>query len=241
MCRSAVVPWRDAQGGLHCPACNDTGVLAGGGWTPTVPGAPAAPAVPVAPAAYGQGPGPGYAPMPPMPPYAAAPPNADGAVGALVLGILALVIPYIGFIFAFIALSMAKKALATISVSRGMVGGAGMAKAGRILSIVSLCIYGVLAVVIGAAVVFVLVSNLGAAAEQAPDIAFSKSTLDLTITVVQAEDGVLWSDLEIQGTAGCNAPFGAVDAGDEIDCARTGTVEIVHVPTNTLLYTTTFA
>lgn len=137
-CKSEVTPRRGPDGKALCPACNNTGVLVHG-WAPAEP-------------AWSQ---------PPMPLASAQPaPTADGAVLSLVMGILALVIPYIGFIFAFIGLSAGKKALQAVAASGGRLQGDGMAKAGRIMAIVSLVLYGVLFLIVLAAIVFVLVANL---------------------------------------------------------------------------------
>lgn len=145
-CGSHVVPTVQAGGQPICPACGNTGIVRPAQWAP-------APAAPLAPA------------------YAQPAPNADGAVLALVMGILALAIPYIGFIFAFIGLGAGKRALQAIAASAGRLGGAGMAKAGRIMAIVSLCLYGAILLVVLAAVLFVMVSNLGTAPGNGTDVA----------------------------------------------------------------------
>lgn len=138
-CKSEVTPLRGPDGKALCPACNNTGILPQG-WAPAQPAAWGQPSTPLAPGQPA--------------------PTADGAVLSLVMGILALVIPYIGFIFAFIGLSAAKKALQAVAASGGRLQGDGMAKAGRIMAIISLVLYGVVLLVVLAAVVFVLVSNL---------------------------------------------------------------------------------
>ena len=147
-CGSHVVPTVQAGGQPICPACGNTGIVRAAGWAP----APTAPA-------------PAWAPAPVQAP------NADGAVLSLVMGILSLAIPYLGFIFAFVGLSAGKRALHAIAASAGQLQGAGMAKAGRILAVISLCLYGVLLLVVLAAVVFVMVSNLGQAPDNATDVA----------------------------------------------------------------------
>ena len=216
-CRSVVVPAVDAHGALHCPACNDTGVVqAQPAW-----GQPAAP--------------PGY-----PPPYAPAAPNADGAVMALVFGILALAVPYVGIVFGIMALVFAKKADRAIAASGGQLQGRGMVMGGRIVAVIGLIVWGVALLIVGSAVVFVLVSNLGAAdSETAPNIAFAKNDSGLggSLTVVQAESGLDWSELQVAGSADCVAPpRGGVQAGDVITCRTAGFVEVVHLPTNTLVY-----
>ena len=101
--------------------------------------------------------------------------------------------------------------------------------------------------VVLAAVVFVLVSNLGEGSESAPNISFNKDSADLTLTVVQAEDAE-WGDFDVSTDQGdiCVAPTsGQVEAGDLIDCSAGSTlssvtVTITHTPTNSLVYSTTF-
>lgn len=124
-CRQHVVPQRNDLGGLVCPLCNNTG------------------AAPVAWAA-GQSMSPSY----PAPMMVALVPNAPGAVAALVNGILSLVIPYVGFIFAFIALSYGSSALRAIAQPPYQYQGAGMAKAGRVCAIVALSLYGAFLVIL---------------------------------------------------------------------------------------------
>ncbi|MCA1810587.1 MAG: DUF4190 domain-containing protein [Halobacteriales archaeon] len=133
-CRSAVVPLQQASGELLCPACRNTGVVEN----------PQA-------VQWGTGQAAGYA----RPAE-----NAPGAVASLVLGIVSF-LPYVGIVTGWIAIYLGNSALRAIKASPGRYDGAGMAQAGRILGIVALCIYlVVVAVVIVAAIVFVLVSNL---------------------------------------------------------------------------------
>ncbi|GGA85528.1 DUF4190 domain-containing protein [Ornithinibacillus halotolerans] len=63
------------------------------------------------------------------------------AVAALVLGILSIVIPYMGLILGIIGLVLAHGALKEIVVSGQE--GRGLAIAGRVTSIVGVCIWGV--------------------------------------------------------------------------------------------------
>lgn len=97
--------------------------------------------------------------------------------------------------------------------------------------------------VVLAAVVFVLVSNLGEGSESAPNISFNKDSGDRTLTVVQAETAT-WGEFAFgTNTASCAfdvSSTSSVSAGDTITCTAAGTVSILHVPTNSLVYTTTF-
>jgi hypothetical protein len=117
-CKSHVEPWTDAEGRRVCPNCRNTGQATG-----AAPGATATPTT-------------------------QAQPTAEGATASMVLGILGIVIPYVGFILAIIAIVLGSKALRLIADSGGRLQGQGMAKAGQILGIVSLCLYGVVLVIV---------------------------------------------------------------------------------------------
>lgn len=128
------MPARNAAGKLVCPRCNNTGQPQPA-WGPieepwSAPGAP------------GGGSG----------------ENARGAVASMVLGILGIVIPYVGWILAIIAWVLGAKARNRIREDPSLQG-KGMATAGFVLGIIGTI--GLLLVVILAAVVFVLVSDLG--------------------------------------------------------------------------------
>ena len=149
-CRSTVVPTRDTAGQMLCPACRNTGRIQQPAWSPLPPPAQPTPFSPVQPLssvqpAHGDG-------------MARAP--APGATASMVLGILALVIPYIGFILGFIAMSLGKSALRAAEQAPLRYEGVGMAKAGRIMGIVAVCIYGVLLAIVFMAILFVVLSNM---------------------------------------------------------------------------------
>lgn len=75
-------------------------------------------------------------------PAGAMAPKTNGkAVPALVLGILAIVIPYVGFILGIIAIVFGKKAMNEIKVSRE--GGHGMAVAGFVMGIIGTALYAI--------------------------------------------------------------------------------------------------
>ncbi|MGB1586959.1 MAG: type IV pilin [Thermoplasmatota archaeon] len=93
--------------------------------------------------------------------------------------------------------------------------------------------------VVLAAVVFVLVSDLGGDSESAPSLSFQKDTAGQDLTVIKVSNGpIAWSELTVSG---CTAvpTTGNVGAGDVIGTCS-GDVTIVHDPTDTLLYSTTF-
>src|SRR5205085_3462450 len=86
--------------------------------------------------------------------------SAPNALASMVVGICAIVIPYIGVILGIVAIVLANKSKRAIAAQPGRYTGEGMAKAGKILGIVAICLYTV--VIVFAAIVFVLVSNLAA-------------------------------------------------------------------------------
>lgn len=100
--------------------------------------------------------------------------------------------------------------------------------------------------VVLAAVVFVLVSNLGDSSEDAPDISFSKDSSDHTLTVVKADAGADWSDFSQGGCdlAATSPTTGPIGAGDVVTIDDTQsfpcTYTLTHDATNTLVYSTTF-
>ncbi len=98
--------------------------------------------------------------------------------------------------------------------------------------------------VVLAAVVFVLVSDLGSGGESAPQISFTKSSgasssTDLTVTKV-TNGPVAWGDLTVTcagGSATISSSGANVGAGNVINCdSATTKVTIVHNPTETLIY-----
>jgi flagellin-like protein len=113
--------------------------------------------------------------------------------------------------------------------------------------------------VVLAAVVFVLVSNLGKGSEKAPNVSFNKDSSARTLTVVQADSGIQWGDFTVGGTcsdtlvvtlpSGTTGTFGAaaitsadVTGGTLFSgCAASDTLTLSHIATNSLVYTTTFA
>lgn len=96
------------------------------------PAAPEPPRGSYPPGAYGQ-------PYPaPYPYYGAGQPTEGMAIGALVSGIASFVICFAGIVTAVVAVVLGTKALDRIDASGGRLGGAGLAKAGRILGYVYL-------------------------------------------------------------------------------------------------------
>ncbi|MHB1261282.1 MAG: type IV pilin N-terminal domain-containing protein [Thermoplasmatota archaeon] len=101
--------------------------------------------------------------------------------------------------------------------------------------------------VVLAAVVFVLVSNLGKGSEAAPSLSFNKDSSARTLTVVKADSGLTWDDFVTGGTCTVTTPSttAAVAAGDVITVTTATaslpcTFSLNHIATNTLVYTTTF-
>jgi hypothetical protein len=128
-CKSWVIPTRNELGKLLCPTCKNGGRVA----------KPAP--------AFGQGTSPAYQAYVPST-------NAPGAAPSLVLGILAVVVPYIGWILGIIALMQSSKARKAIAMDPSLQG-KGMATAGKVLGIVSLVWLIIIVVVLVMAIVVV--------------------------------------------------------------------------------------
>jgi ABC-type nickel/cobalt efflux system permease component RcnA len=64
------------------------------------------------------------------------------SIAALVLGILSIIIPYVGLILGIIGLVLASSSLKEIAVTGQ--GGRGLAIAGRVTSIIGVAIYGII-------------------------------------------------------------------------------------------------
>lgn len=101
--------------------------------------------------------------------------------------------------------------------------------------------------VVLAAVVFVLVSDLGDTGDAAPSISFNDDQAAGTTTVIKADTGLDWGDFTVtiaDGTATTCAVAGnsgSVDAGDTLTVSQSGgagtcILSISHTATNTLLY-----
>lgn len=91
--------------------------------------------------------------------------------------------------------------------------------------------------VILAAVVFVVVGNVGSDQDAAPAMSFDKDAASSSLTIIKADSNVPWSDLSVTG---CTAPAsGNITAGQSLTSCS-GAVSVVHSPTNSLLYSTDF-
>lgn len=135
-------PVRNPVGQLVCPTCLNTGhPQAAAGGPSTWPAQAGSTAFRPANTSYTAG------------------AKAPGATASMVLGILAFFTWVFGIVLAILALVFGYKAKRLIRESGGRLGGAGQAKAGRILGWVYIAL--IPAIVILAAVVFVLVNNLG--------------------------------------------------------------------------------
>jgi len=99
-----------------------------------------------------------------------------------------------------------------------------------------------------AATVYVYVSGMmGGAAEKAPTITFTKDESLNTLTVVQADPGISWSDISMNSTNGTShwtvhGMAGDITAGDTIDFdgrTHTGdiTIKFAYTPVNALIGT----
>ncbi|GAA5415639.1 hypothetical protein Pryu01_00670 [Paraliobacillus ryukyuensis] len=75
--------------------------------------------------------------------YYATPPQTSGkAIASMVLGILSIIIPYLGFILGIIAIVFAKKGMNETAEQKQ--GGRGMAIAGLTTGIIGTVLYGIL-------------------------------------------------------------------------------------------------
>lgn len=176
--------------------------------------------------------------MPPVPPDGPAP-TPGKAVAALLLGIAAFVVFPLGIILGPLALVFGIKALGRLKRLPPGTPGHGMAVTGIVL--------GGLGVLVGltfglAAIVFVLVSALGAGSEAPPALSLSKddSGAGGVLTVSDVEAGVQWWEFIAAGDAGCVLPAGPVEVGQQVTCSSAGWVDLVHEPTGESVYATTF-
>ncbi|MNN68687.1 hypothetical protein D3C81_1844150 [compost metagenome] len=84
--------------------------------------------------------------------YPAAPPKTNGkAIAALVLGILALFIPYVGFVIGIVAIVFAS--LSFKELKRTGEQGKGLAIAGLVCGIIGTVIYGIIIIIFILAIV----------------------------------------------------------------------------------------
>lgn len=74
-----------------------------------------------------------------QPVYSSSPKTNSSAIAALVLGILSVIIPYIGFILGMIAIILGRKSRRSIDENHE--AGSGLAIAGFICGIVGLCFW----------------------------------------------------------------------------------------------------
>lgn len=78
--------------------------------------------------------------------YQPTPQSSGKAVASMVLGILSIIIPWLGFILGIIAIVLANKAFKEIS--NYQLGGRGMAVAGLTTGIIGTAIYGLLIILL---------------------------------------------------------------------------------------------
>lgn len=87
--------------------------------------------------------------------------------------------------------------------------------------------------VVLAAIVFILVSNLGKGTEESPRVSLGTDDHGGNFTVLQAPSGLDWADFS---STTCTLPTGLVHAGDELtDCG--GSLRLVYEPSNAVVYT----
>ncbi|HJQ93361.1 MAG TPA: DUF4190 domain-containing protein, partial [Candidatus Thermoplasmatota archaeon] len=166
----------------------------------------------------------GAAPPPVGPPGA----TPGKAVAALVLGIAAILVFPVAIVLGPLALVFGVKAMRDLKRSPPGTPGQGMAIAGVVMGGIAILVG--LTVVL-AAVVFVLVSNLGQPTDPSFDFEVDAEgpggVLRLT-NVTGLTSLADWSDYELGGTARCSLPNdGRIDVGDEIVCVTDGTVALI--------------
>jgi len=94
--------------------------------------------------------------------------------------------------------------------------------------------------VVLAAVVFVLVSDIGNQdVDASPRIVFGKDGPDALVVLSADSTGVQWGDLRVQGCSGVLADNETVYAGDRVT-GCVGEVRVIHKPSNSLIYRTEF-
>ena len=99
-----------------------------------------------------------FPPYPPYPPHLPSKTNSK-AIVALVLGILSIVIPYIGLLFGIVAIVFASMAFKEIRLRQEQ--GRGMAVAGMVCGIIGTAIYGIILLI----VIIVIVVFSGSASD----------------------------------------------------------------------------
>jgi hypothetical protein len=233
-CGSTVEPTRNAAGQLVCPLCGNTGRIA-----PAPPGAQSWTASP-SPAGAAGAPYPSSSQWPP--PAGASPSSAMGAPGraptkallALIFGIAAFVLFPIAIILGPVALVLGIQALRQIKRMPPGTPGQGMAITGIVLGGIGIMV-GI--TIVMAAIVFVLVSDLGTMGEWDFDV--DASGVGGVLTVKDYPGTPPWSDFELGGTASCRLPTGDVGYGDEIVCTTDGSVILMDAATNQAVYNAT--
>lgn len=156
------------------------------------------------------------------------------AVAALVLGICSMVVFPLAIVFGPLAIVYGVKAQGRIRRSPPGTPGQGMALTGIILGSIGIMV-GITVVL--AAVVFVLVSNLGATETWAFTVDTSGPGGVLTVTGYPGFPD--WSEVSLGGSAACRLPTGSVDYGDTIVCTSDGTVFLLDGTSGAALYNTT--
>jgi hypothetical protein len=150
------------------------------------------------------------------------------------LGIAAFVVFPLAILLGPVALVLGIQALRQIRRMPPGTPGQGMAVAGIVLGLIGIMV-GITVVL--AAIVFVLVSNLGTTGEWDFDVdATGKGGV---LTVKGYPGAPSWSGFRLGGTASCRLPAGDVDFGDEIVCTTDGTVQLLDAGDGHAVYNAT--
>jgi hypothetical protein len=151
-----------------------------------------------------------------------------------VFGIATFVLFPIAILLGPVALVLGIQALRQIKRMPPNTPGQGLAITGIVLGGIGIMV-GI--TIVFAAIVFVLVSNLGTLDEWDFDVDAAGQCGVLTVKGYPGTPS--WSDFALGGTASCRLPTGDVGFGDEIVCTTDGTVQLLDGATNQALYNAT--
>lgn len=214
-CASVVVPTLLATGARVCPVCNNTGVI-----------------LAVAP----HDPSWKHANEPPQPRRAKE--AAPGSTAALVLGMLALILPVVGILLGILAQPHAKKARRFIVRNPLRYGRGGAAMTGRILGFIGIGLWlVVILVVVFGGYGMAWINSLN----KDPHAAFAVLASDgpgATLVVTEASEALAWSELRFDGNLECvqSSADAFVDQGDTLECKKDGRLTIVHASTAAVFF-----
>ncbi|MEK6985139.1 MAG: hypothetical protein AABX89_01990 [Candidatus Thermoplasmatota archaeon] len=209
-CSSVVVPTLTATGTRTCPVCDNTGVIL----------------------AVAQR-DPSWRPAHEPPLSHRAKELAPGSTAALVLGVLALLLPFVGAILGILAQPHAKKARRFIVRNPLRYGGQGTAATGRILGILGIVLWSIVLLVVLFGGYGLAVLNSLNSKPNAEFVLLASDGPGGTLVVASATEKLSWSDLRFVGDLECvqSSTDAFVDEGDTLECKKDGRLTIVYAPT----------